>query len=382
MTRVRRQSGGMYPTNGYITRVNSSLPALNYTINQSITRDIELNVCEDSLGRDSVHPLKITKLKRVISPCNGKLKTGNNEYTVNNFFANNATQLDRDTIHEPIALLDVAAATSKLLARTNPNRVASSIPQFIGELKDVPNMFRLQASNLAATRPKKFGSTVGGAYLQWKFGWEPLIRDIQNFLDGQRLVDQRVKELQNLYKNGGISRRLNLASGSAGYEDVLSILSFPSSTILYGKMSRITKGRQWGTVRWIPTAIPTDLSNESLRKLARDAVFGLGGVHISDVWELLPWSWMVDWCSNIGDWLQAKRNKIPVVPRDICIMQYRETKTTWSRTDQNLWVSGGDGTCILETKERFLGSGSLSASIPFLNGGQLSILGALAATRR
>lgn len=181
---------------------------------------------------------------------------------------------------------------------------------------------------------------------------------------------------------GGISRRLNLASGSASYEDTLSILSFPSSTIIYGRMSRITKGKQWGSVKWVPTAVPKDLSNSSLRRLARDAVFGLGGVHISDVWELLPWSWMVDWCSNIGDWLQAKRNKIPVVPRDVCIMTYRETKSSWTRADQVLWVSGGGGTSVLETKERALGSGSLSASIPFLNGGQLSILSALIAARR
>jgi hypothetical protein len=165
-------------------------------------------------------------------------------------------------------------------------------------------------------------------------------------------------------------------------DGTLTILSFPPTFIIKGRYSRITKGTQWGSVKWIPTAVPKDLSDAKLRELARDAVFGLGGVHISDVWELLPWSWMADWCSNIGDWLQSKRNKIPVVPRNICIMQMRETKGSWTRADNESWLSGGGGTTTLLTKERFMGSGSLSASIPFLNGGQLSILGALLATRR
>lgn len=381
MTRTRTQSTGLFPTGGYVTRVNTLTPAVNYTIVQTSTRDMALNVCMDELGKDKVHPLTITKRKTQIEPLNGTRQVGFNTYTVKDFYPNNATTFPNDTTHEAVPLLSVAAATTKLLARTNPNRVESSIPQFIGELKDVPNLFRARAAGLHAKRPK-FGSTAGGTYLQWKFGWEPLIRDLQNFLNGQNLVDKRVKELQNLYLNGGISRRLRLSSGSGHGDGTLTILSFPPTFIIKGRYSRITKGSQWGSVKWVPTAVPKDMSNESLRKLARDAVFGVGGVHISDVWELLPWSWMVDWSSNIGDWLQSRRNRIPVVPRDICIMQYRETKGSWTRADQETWLAGGGGTTLLETKERFMGVDSLSASIPFLNGGQLSILGALVAARR
>lgn len=379
MARTRTHSSGKFPVGGFVSYTSTDGIG-NYTTPQTVTRDMSLDVCVDELGKDKSHPLTITKVKRVIEPLNGTRTSGPNTWLVRNFYANNATLL-ADTNHVAMSFPTVAQATTKLLARTNPNRVESSIPQFIGELKDVPSMFKWRAQELHSKRPK-FGSTAGGAYLQWKFGWEPLIRDLSNFLNSQSLVDKRVAELVQLYKNGGIRRRLNLAQTNGYDTGVYTILSFPPSYLIDARISRVGRGSMWGTIRWVPTAIPKDMSNKNLQQLARNAVFGIGGVHLSDVWELLPWSWMVDWCSNVGDWLQSRRNKIPVAARDICIMKYRETKGSWSRTDSQTWVGGGGGTVLLETKERFLGVDSLSASIPFLNGGQLSILGALVATRR
>jgi hypothetical protein len=63
-------------------------------------------------------------------------------------------------------------------------------------------------------------------------------------------------------------------------------------------------------------------------------------------------------------------------------MTLTETYETWVRTDLlTKEIVGSDGVRILRTKERAQSSGSLSVTLPFLNGRQWSILGALALQR-
>jgi len=308
----------------------------------------------------------------------GTLVDGSITYTASSWYHTGATTIS-DDVHVGHTLDNVATATAKLANRTNPGRIVTSIPQFIGELKDFPSMLRRDGNNLLRHKPSR--SSAGGAYLEWTFAWVPLYRDLSNFLNATGIVDSRVKELRSLYENGGLKRRLKLGQSGQHADSDLAVSTI-GTKVFRCTLKGFTKGDQWGTCRWVPTALPTDMSNQGLRKIASDAVYGKSGNHISDVWNLLPWSWMIDWVSNTGDFIESHANTIPCDIRDICIMRHLLTTWSWKRSDAHTWAKGGEGEVRLETKERFMGSYSLSASIPFLNGGQLSILGALIASRR
>jgi len=119
-----------------------------------------------------------------------------------------------------------------------------------------------------------------------------------------------------------------------------------------------------------------------MAKLARDLTFGMNAITAKQIWDAIPWTWLIGWFSNADEFLQAHSNAIPLVHSTPCIMTHAITKTSWIRTDTNTVYEGGYGDAAYETKTRVMNGGTLSASIPFLNGRQLSILAALAIQRK
>ncbi|UJQ85071.1 MAG: putative maturation protein [Alvestavirus fundivicinum] len=386
MPRVRVQAYNPSPIGGYIQQIwkPDGIDYCGHT--QNISRETEYRRCDDDTGKSTSHPLTITRITRSYSTMSGSFDNINQpisyRWKVVDLYPYMGFGL-ADASHGTFSLPNVAESSTFVLARTNPGRASVSLPVFIGELRELPMLLRNLGRDLLSRRPATEGSASGGkAFLQWKFGWDPLVRDLFNMLQAQAAIDRRIKELRGLYSNGGIRRKVEIArSGSAGKDNPVTFHS-SCAVIVSHQRSWQTTARQWGTVRWVPTVVPNDLSDPALRKMAMDAVFGRTGNHISDIWNLLPWTWFADWFTNLGDFLDANVNRIPVMPQHLCIMRNVKTINTWDRADQLEWLKGGTGTTTLETKERFLGNSSLTASLPFLNGSQLSILGALVASSR
>lgn len=310
----------------------------------------------------------------------GVLRNGAAVWEARNHVPSFATKLN-DYAHGSHHLPSITSAATTLLAKTSPGRAYVSLPLAVGELKDLPGQLKNYMFLFSKSKPppKITGSSPGSAYLEWKFGWAPLLQDLGALLTAQEAIDKRVDELHKLYEEGGVKRRLKLGeSGSAENVSPLFDTTIHNWVIRYNGFGQ-TVGEQWGTVRWVPTLLPKRLTPPVTRKLAHDAVLGLSGNHISDVWNLIPWSWLIDWAVNIDSFLKATNNAIPCQPVDVCIMRHLTTKTRWVYQQvAGGTMSGGTGTTTLETKERFANVGpGLTASIPFLNGGQLSILGSL-----
>jgi hypothetical protein len=285
---------------------------------------------------------------------------------------------------------EVATST---LARSNPSKPDVSVPNFLYELKDLPGMIRdIGRLKLLPSKIRKQGfrglpKDSANWYLSYQMGWRPLIRDLSQLLSFQSLVDKKIRELHGLYNNGGLQRRVRSPEWKASLEQVynenLYLDSFLSSlTVKHSVYSNIER---WGTVRWIPEHLPDHrYSSKELAGLARRLVFGLNGISAKQLWDAIPWTWMVGWFSNVGEFLQAHSNTIPLTHSVPCIMTKTESKTSWTRNQPESvenWF-GGYGDAGHTTKERTVSPGSLSATIPFLNRRQLSILGALAIQRR
>lgn len=344
--------------------------------------------CRDTYGEPNIdHPLEITQRdSRGWSLLNGIVSASGNTVEYKDFFPSG---FDLVT-HLGISIPSISSRATTLRARTNPSREEVSIPNFVHELKDFPKMIRQIQSLPALARNFKHRHSASfreaaSLHLGFEFGWKPLISDLRDILSFQDQVDKRIVELNRLYSEKGLKRRLSLFDSSA--VDVSNVYVDTGGGIaITARKTRVTRVRSWGTIRWRPTAVPKDLRRQDLGRIARKLVFGLQhkGIDGLQAWNALPFSWLADWFSNYGEWLAANRNVIPAAPTGPCnIMTLSETYVTWQRTDGHKeLITGAEGVRILRTKERAQSSGSLSVHLPLTTARQLGILLALNLQRR
>lgn len=258
----------------------------------------------------------------------------------------------------------------ELLQRTNPSRPVVDVPTFVGELKDVPHLLRVEGGHLL--------KRVGAAYLQYDFGWKLFIQDMYKILACADMLIKRQNELERLYKSGLRCKR-DLWTGSQSwsqaskYQQSVGFTAFCSNT-------SVTESKIWGYTVWTPDYPPT-LIHRDMRWLARKAVFGLT-VDPVTAWNLIPWSWFIDWFSNIGTILSAARNIVNASHSTIQLMQTTTTTSIWSPTDPNQHSVISDLKAVHTTKIRRIATPTLTASMPILTEKHLLTLGAIGVTRR
>lgn len=114
--------------------------------------------------------------------------------------------------------------------------------------------------------------------------------------------------------------------------------------------------------------------------LIHRSLYGLT-VDASTLWEALPWSWMIDWASSVGDYFKANRNIVPATLMGVHIM--RHTKTVHECDAHISGTTTMEGIRVVkETKTRNPSFVAPAAHFPFLSGNQMGILASLAVTRR
>lgn len=381
MSRIRQRST-LFPI-GVADRVNNGVTIthrenVDYDSTYYYTREL----CVDDLGKTVDHPLSITRTdRRGIVPLDGELFI--NPTTYRKFLKYiPSTQGGFSPGHLSTSIPSIGTVATAVLARSNPSRATLSLPNFVFELKDLPGMIRdigrlklLYKNRKYLARPVKESANY---YLSYQMGWKPLISDLRKMLDFQSHVDKKMRELDRLYNNGGLQRKVRIPSWTqvVSSESAQTAESSITSDVTFNR-TIITEIERWGTVRWYPSSRPsTRLSSKQLARLARRLAFGLRPSS-KVVWDAIPWTWLIGWFSNADEFIQAHDNGIPLTHSVPCIMTRTTTNYFWRRTDPNTWASGGNSSLLYQTLERSLSSGTLSASIPFLTGRQLSILGAL-----
>jgi len=278
-----------------------------------------------------------------------------------------------------------AALAVKVLARSNPSRPVVDLPVFIYELRDIPHMIKEagEAIRWAKGLGKGTRPTVRGlaqANLSYQFGWRPLISDLWKLFTFQSAYEKKRAELEKLFSKGGLHRSVSLESEerNKSFEN-LSINSTGVGINARAHSSAIYHA--WGSVRWKPTLVPPGTRHPSDLEIYR-AALGLD-ITLSTVWEAIPWSWLIDWFSTVGDFLSAYRNTIPATYSDLCIMRKRElyiTYTTQSITNGYEW-GGAEVGWWHKSRKPYVGLIYPTVSLPFLSGSQLSILSSLHITR-
>lgn len=256
---------------------------------------------------------------------------------------------------------------AKLLAETNPSRPVVDLPIYLWELKDIPGLLKNEGDDLI--------QKLAVNNLKWQFAIKPLISDLTALLNFSDEVDKRQKELDSFFESG-LRRKRDLYRGSSTtVTNTITQSGYDHYFVVESQVS--TRSRSWGFVEWFPSDIT--IMKGDRRELARKCVLGLT-IDFSTAWNAIPWSWLIDWCSNVGDLLTASRNLVGAVHGPVQIMEHIKTDALHKTTS---WPGVAPGAWSLETKRRTsIVNVPISAQLPILSLRQISILGSIAVTRR
>jgi len=260
----------------------------------------------------------------------------------------------------------------------------------IYELKDLPGMLRqrMVQGNL---------KNMSNYWLALQFGWKPLLADIRNMVQTQMNGQKRLQQL--LRDNGRPVRRhlnvLDVTSNAA--ESVVQSYSTvqPVFVTQYYDMAPVYRERHydrervWASARfryWLPPG-PQDVE---WKANMMHRIFGLQFPSPSVIYNAIPWSWLVDWFSNVGDVLENIDSGVAdrLAADYFYIMRRKDyvreqfSQTVFHRESGEKVPVSGTSTVTTSVRTRGVGDPfGFATNANTLSGMQLSILGALGMSR-
>jgi hypothetical protein len=193
-----------------------------------------------------------------------------------------------------IDMTDLWGLGSTAIAKSLPDVPEFSLFRFIGELRQ-----GLPKIPMALLAKEKKLRNVGGEYLNYQFGIAPLISDVQKLFEAlqdpalRKAVKHQLNEehrvRKTIAKDVTSTRRILTTSEMSTMNRLTGLTGFVDTDLRY---------RIWSSCSfaYYQTTELDRLLNELDQVLG-----GLGAVpRAIDVWNLLPWSWLVDWFTNIN----------------------------------------------------------------------------------
>jgi len=181
-------------------------------------------------------------------------------------------------------MLDASVSLAELYREGLPKLLGASL------LKDKTGLFR----------------GLAGDYLSFQFGWKPVVSDLR--AAAKAVMDQELI-LKQLERDSGrdVHRKRFLPAEVVLNSVESNNYAYPSgvqSTAFSGpawfRSSHYAKREQWFSGAYTFHFEPDKMSEVS--RIATEARH-LYGLELTPevVWNLAPWSWLVDWVTNVGD---------------------------------------------------------------------------------
>lgn len=221
-------------------------------------------------------------------------------------------------------------------------------------------------------RPLTAAQATANTWLEYRYGWRPLM------MDAAEIITQSVQMKKNLVKRTFTSRssasQTRRASawtpGNWANNGILNVTVFGTSELS------------------IETLVSAGVRYQIDQQSVSERTAAMLGLRLSDVlpaaWELTPWSFVVDWFINIGDYIQAV--SVPPGVSHIGNWVTVINRTTDRRSgsvhyDNGAHVNSAQFSDMVETTTHYeRNCGVPIPSYPRLNKGSLSVLHQLDAT--
>lgn len=205
------------------------------------------------------------------------------------------------------AQLDVLG--SDAWARFKPGNPDVQSGQFIYELGRVPSIDIFIAAGrhlLGMKNNLRRLVNLGNRYLDVEFGWKPFLSDLRSLYQIQKTMHSRLEQLAR--DNGRRVRRRGVLRStstpiSSSTQQLSALLYPPLVGEMYNPLvgTRVSENHLEQKI-WFSAGfryhIP-DLGTPQWTDRATRALFG-ANVNPSTIWEVMPWSWLIDWFSNVG----------------------------------------------------------------------------------
>lgn len=263
-----------------------------------------------------------------------------------------ADQATLEGLYSSIAFpsTDLASYGPRAFNKLDPTRDKDlpDITQLVAELirEGIPNLPLKTLRSVKRFRDltKGSGKRIGKEYLNANFGWLPILSDVEKILKTYLELDARLAQLRK--DNGQNVRR----SGTLEYSKSSSVRSplDPNANIyIYpgnGFYNRGLDSEPYGPSEyWTETEervwfagkgsyiLPIDLQEAPDRSKMQDYLALLKSVPSpATVYELLPWSWLVDYFLNVGDVIQqAIGSGVGEYTADYCYLMRKRVETTY-----------------------------------------------------
>lgn len=202
--------------------------------------------------------------------------------------------------------LDVWGASA--IANTIPTNPLAGLSTFLGELHEgLPRLFGADffKSRIGLAR------SAGSEYLNYEFGWKPLVNDLRKFAHSVKFADELIaRYVQNSGKR--LKRRFEVQlvdDSSVEYQGLCNTAPVVDSYIYAGThyqgpryLTTTTKHRRWfsGCYTYYLEPYRNDKSNFKRNSQIANRLLGTR-ITPEVVWNLTPWSWAADWFGNFGD---------------------------------------------------------------------------------
>jgi hypothetical protein len=293
--------------------------------------------------------------------------------------------------------IDYSSLESKGYAKFRPGKPEANFGQFLGELSMIPTI-PLRQILKARNHLDRFRG-MGGEYLNVQFGWLPFVKDLQDMYKLTMNLDKRLAQLRR--DNGRSVRRrgsvyvapvgstvVNTTTSTGGY----MYPSYTTASYFTLNMQRTVyttdETKAWFSARF--RYFVRDIGSLRWENRAVAALFGLNPTP-SLLWELLPFSWLIDWAVNVGDVLSnMSSNAVDNLVAEYAYTMVSRTLTEKVSEQGIMKLSNGSpfpvaatASRIRETKQRFRASPFGVGLVPgSLSGKQALILSALGISRR
>lgn len=208
------------------------------------------------------------------------------------------------------------------------------------ELREVPDMLKQRFIEGIGLH------TVGDIAIGYQFGWQPLLSDIRDFylahLNFKKALDQILRdEGRQVRRSATITTRHD----STIDDPVASYGAFYPSLVTqcYAEVPTFRDTWKYEQKVWLKGAfryyLPGDRTDWRWKAWMADRIFGLNPTP-SRVYKAIPWSWLVDWFSNVGDILEQVSSKV----EERLLADYAyvmcSTKATRKRTSTGVFYPG------------------------------------------
>jgi len=294
---------------------------------------------------------------------------------------------------------DMEALGSSGWAKFNPGKPGASGAQALGELlhDGFPSLIGSQYLGFGRgverlERDARRLKDLGSEYLNVQFGWIPFLNDCRNLYFTYRKLENRLAQLKR--DNGRPVRRrgkVTHSESSSVYYESYNTYMYPTLTNEFytgspghTKVTLDVSDSSWFSARfryWIP-----DIGSSQWTRRATAALFGVNPTP-STLWELLPWSWMIDWFTNVGDVIQNMSTNAAenLVAEYAYVMRHY---TSVYNVTQTMPVAGSPGSLSVESqvfrevKQRTTANPyGFGMTFSGLSGRQMLILSALGLSR-